>query len=152
MTHFSEVRMLDRRRFLLSGVALGGAAVYRNHLLPDDKPSTEPMPSLPAQARDDEAYWAQVRKQFLIPQDVVFLNNGSVGSSPRPVLRAIFDAYEEIEKVSPEDPEDYPFWGYGRPRPFSAIRDEMAAFVGGSRDQIALLRRATESNNIVAHR
>jgi selenocysteine lyase/cysteine desulfurase len=65
-------------------------------------------------------------------------------------LQAIFDAYEEIEKVSPEDPEDYPFWGYG-PHAYSEFRDVMAAFIGCSRAEIALVRSATEGINFMAN-
>jgi isopenicillin-N epimerase len=79
------------------------------------------------------------------------MNNGTIGSSPAPVLRAVFDGYHEIEKLAPEDPEDYPMWGYGSPRPFNQFRDPMAAFVGCSRDEIALVRSATEGINYFAN-
>ena len=53
-----------------------------------------------------------MRSQFLIPEDEIYLNNGTVGSSPAPVLRAIFDGYNTTEKMDQQDPEDYPIWGY----------------------------------------
>ncbi len=81
----------------------------------------------------------------------MFLNNGTVGSSPAPVLRAVFDAYNEIEKLTPKDPEDYPMWGYGTPRPFNQFRDPVAAFIGCSRDEIALVRSSTEGINYFAN-
>ncbi len=100
--------MLDRRQFLLSGLALGRVALSESDWV--SRIAAEPI--VPSSSsflpQDEEGYWAQVRRQFLIPSDVVYLNNGTMGSSPRPVLRAVFDAYEEIEKLSPEDPEDYP--------------------------------------------
>ena len=68
---------------------------------------------------------AGIRKQFPIPEDEVFLNNGTVGSSLAPVLQAVFDGYHEIEKLAPEDPEDYPMWGYGSSRPFNQFREEV---------------------------
>ena len=95
-------------------------------------PVAEALPSPDLYARDEKAYWARVRKQFVIPPGVVHLNNGTVGSSPRPVLRAVYDAYEEIERLTPADPEDYPLWGYGRSRPFNAFRDVVAEFIGSA--------------------
>jgi len=46
------------------------------------------------------------------------------------------------------DPEDYPIWGYG---PWNEFRDPLAAFVGCNRDEIALLRNATEANSYIAN-
>jgi selenocysteine lyase/cysteine desulfurase len=76
------------------------------------------------------------------------LNNGTVGSSPAPVLRAIFDGYNETEKMAQSDPEDYPIWGYGA---WNEFRDPLAAFIGCKRDEIALVRNATEANSYIAN-
>jgi selenocysteine lyase/cysteine desulfurase len=97
---------------------------------------------------NEEAYWAELRKQFVIPADEVYLNNGTVGSSPAPVLRAIFDGYNETEKMAQSDPEDYPIWGYAA---WNEFRDPLAAFVGCKRDEIALVRNATEANSYIAN-
>jgi selenocysteine lyase/cysteine desulfurase len=142
--------MVDRRRFLSSGVALGAAAAFNRQLFAKVDAAPRNLPSSALYSSDEDSYWAEIRKQFLIPEDEVFLNNATVGSSPAPVLRAVFDAYNEIEKLAPEDPEDYPMWGYGS-RPFNQFRDPMAAFVGCSRDEIALVRSATEGINYFAN-
>jgi isopenicillin-N epimerase len=63
------------------------------------------------------------------------------------VLRAIFDSYLDTERMAQEDPEDYPIWGYAH---WNQFRDPLAAFVGASRDEIALVRNATEANNYIA--
>ncbi len=84
--------MPDRRGFLSSvGGVVGalGLAPQIESLLDDPAPQ---MPASSLYEKDEEAYWTLLGKQFLIPADEVYLNNGTVGSSPRPVLKAIFDS------------------------------------------------------------
>jgi isopenicillin-N epimerase len=143
--------MVDRRGFLSSFAGVAGTAGALS--LARDWPALfeQEAPKLPDAAlysSDEEAYWGQLRKQFLIPADEVYLNNGTVGSSPMPVLRAIFDGYNETEKMAQSNPEDYPIWGYAS---WNEFRDPVAAFVGCNRDEFALLRNATEANSYIAN-
>jgi isopenicillin-N epimerase len=149
--------MLNRRSFLsstfASSLAVGAGLAWpgnarRGNLWAqlDSLPSKLPDRSLFDQNQD--AYWRELRKQFLIPADEIYLNNGTVGSSPAPVLRAVFEGYEASEKLNEADPEDYPIWGYGW---WNQFRDPLAAFVGCNRDEIALLRNATEANSYIAN-
>jgi selenocysteine lyase/cysteine desulfurase len=140
--------MQGRRNFLSSLAGVAGAArlAPRIETLLESAPAQLPEPSL--YAANEEAYWSELRKQFLIPADEIYLNNGTVGSSPRPVLKAVFDAYNDTERMAQEDPEDYPIWGYG---PWNEFRDPLAAFVGCKRDEIALVRNATEANSYIAN-
>src|SRR5215813_14993320 len=120
--------MSDRRAFLSSFGAAAAAALA----LPDPRflqeISHQAPPSPPNSAlydKDEEAYWAALRKQFLIPEDEVYLNNGTVGSSPLPVLHAIMKCYHDAETLSQHDPEDYPIWGYSA---WNGFRDPLAKF------------------------
>src|SRR5882724_3687847 len=111
--------MIDRRGFLTSFAGAGTAAVASAGCLDFVAPWREMLEQAPAKLPDRgtfdvdaERYWSELRKQFLIPADVIYLNNGTVGSSPAPVLKAVFDAYNDTERMVQSDPEDYPIWGY----------------------------------------
>src|SRR6201993_3787909 len=142
--------MLDRRAFLSS---FAGMAALTGSPLPDAcqdilalAPDKLPIPSL--YDTDEEAYWTEIRKLFLIPEDEVYLNNGTVGSSPTPVLKAIFEGYRDSERLAQVEPEDYPIWGYAA---WNQFRDPLAEFIGCKRDELALLRNATEGNSYIAN-
>ena len=143
--------MIDRRAFLSSFAGLAGAAGALGFPPKWDPLLEQEPPKLPDSSlygSNEEAYWTEWRKQFLIPADEVYLNNGTVGSCPMPVLRAVFDGYNDTEKMAQSDPEDYPIWGYGA---WNEFRDPLAEFVGCTRDELALVRNATEANSYIAN-
>jgi len=143
--------MIDRRGFLSSFAGLASSAsalglpARWNALLEQEPPK---LPDNALYGSNEEEYWAGWRKQFLIPSDEVYLNNGTVGSCPLPVLRAVFDGYNDTEKMAQNDPEDYPIWGYGA---WNEFRDPLAEFAGCTRDELALVRNATEANSYIAN-
>jgi isopenicillin-N epimerase len=140
--------LLDRRQFLAGGAGVTGALGLRNMLFAQLEKAPASLPDTSLYDKNEDAYWAELRRQFLIPMDEIYLNNGTVGSSPVPVLRAIFDGYNTTEKLDEQDPEDYPIWGYAA---WNEFRDPLAAFVGCTRNEIALLRNATEANSYIAN-
>ena len=143
--------MLDRRGFLFSLAAAGAAGLPISAL----SQATKDLPRIPSRDvydKDEDAYWADLRKQFFIPADVVYLNNGTVGSSPLPVVQAIVNGFSELEKMVSDDPEIYPVWGYPQENSIhAAFRAELAKFVGATRDEIAIVRNATEANSYIAN-
>ena len=149
--------MVNRRGFLTSLAAFSAVAslgmpemARASSMVPAcliDGPAP-PLPDRNLYTQNEEAFWAALRNQFLIPKDEVFLNNGTVGSSPYPVLKGVFDSYLDTERMAQDDPEQYPIWGY---EAYASYRDALAQFIGATRDQIALTRNATESNNYIAN-
>ncbi len=144
--------MLNRRSFLssslTSSLAIGAGLSWHGNLWAQLQSLPSKLPDRSLFDQNEDAYWRELRQQFLIPADEVYLNNGTVGSSPAPVLRAVFEGYEKCEKLDETDPEDYPIWGYAA---WNEFRDPLAAFVGCNRDEIALLRNATEANSYIAN-
>src|SRR5882724_4672005 len=143
--------MVDRRGFLSSfagAAAVGTALNFGGELFAQVAQAPSQLPDRGLYDSNEEAYWTELRKQFVIPADEVYLNNGTVGSSPAPVLRAIFDGYHDAERMAQSDPEDYPIWGYAA---WNEFRDPLAAFIGCKRDELALLRNATEANSYIAN-
>ena len=145
--------MFDRRSFLStipSIAALSATPFPALSAAADDFLAQFPT-SLPDRSlydKDEEAYWTEVRKLFLIPEEEVYLNNGTVGSSPAPVLRAVFEGYRDSERLAEADPEDYPIWGYAS---WNQYREPLAEFIGCKREELALLRNATEANSYIAN-
>lgn len=139
---------VNRRSFLAGAAGAAALMALPATLRAEDCATPPPLPPASLLHSDEDRYWADVRKQFLIPSDEIYLNNGTVGSSPLPVLKAVFDGFYESERLAQTDPEDYPIWGYAS---WNQFRDPLAAFVGARRDQIALVRNATEANNYIAN-
>jgi isopenicillin-N epimerase len=113
--------------------------------------SAAPMdktPALPDQGlllSNPEAYWRRIRDdQFLLPGWRAFLNNGSLGIAPRPVLDAV-TSY--LERSAALDLVEYPRWGY---EPLDEYRTEMAEYLGCAKDELAFMHNATEAMGTIA--
>ncbi len=119
--------MMNRRGFISSSLALGAGLTLPQSLWAQLGSLPSKLPDRSLYDANEDAYWRELRKQFLIPADEVYLNNGTVGSSPGPVLRAIFEGYEACEKLNESDPEDYPIWGYAS---WNQFRDSAGSLCG----------------------
>ena len=140
---------VERREFLQRSVL--GAALLGLPLSNAEAFAGVEAPPLPPRAlldSDPERYWAELRRQWLLAADRVNLNCGSVGCSPLPVLRATIDHILEAETYR-EGP--YPWFGYEENTRLRDLRDGLAAFMHCKRDELAIVRNATEANNVVCN-
>ena len=83
-------------------------------------------------------------RQFLLRQDVVFLNHGSFGACPRPV----FEAYQNFQLELESEPVE--FLGRRLTEMMHVPRVALAAELGTEQGNIAAVLNATSGLNIVA--
>ncbi len=141
--------MLERREFLQRGavaVALFGLPRAQAEQVAAAK--GPPLPPDDLLAAAPERYWAELRRQWLLAPERINLNCGSVGCTPLPVLRAMMDHILQAEEYR-EAP--YPWFGYEENTRLRELRDALSAFIGCKRDELALVRNATEANNVVCN-
>ncbi|MBK8165616.1 MAG: aminotransferase class V-fold PLP-dependent enzyme [bacterium] len=87
-----------------------------------------------------------LRAEFLLRPDVVFLNHGSFGACPRPV----FAEYQRLQRELEAEPVDFLHTGRTLPGRLAAARAELAAFLGARRDDLVFVPNATWGGNVVA--
>ena len=90
---------------------------------------------------------AGLRQLFLLRDDVVFLNHGSFGACPRPVL----DTYQKLQRELESEPVDFLHEERDLPARMRAARAELARFLGARRDDLVFVPNATTGLNVVAH-
>lgn len=121
----------DRRRFL---TVLGGASLAWPRTI---EALARDLSS--GGARDDEAFWAVVRSRFLIPDDRIYLNNGTLGPSPRVVVDAVTEHVRRVASTYPPGVD------------WDDLKASISALVGGDPRGFVFPRNTTEAMNFVAN-
>src|ERR1043166_7483336 len=107
-------------------------------------PSAVPPANLDSLIGPNGVDWNAVRRQFLLADGLVYMNNGSLGPSPSYVVQEAFKAWEKLEQNPVEE-------GFG---PLleraKAVRPRAAEFLGCSKDEIAITQNTTEGMNAIA--
>lgn len=85
-----------------------------------------------------------MKEYFLLDPDIIFLNHGSFGATPRPV----FESYQRWQRELERQPVE--FLGRRSDDLLNAARDKLAAYLGTSRDNLVFVTNATTGINILA--
>ncbi len=136
---------VSRRQFL-GTLAAGSAAA----LLAGGASRAEARASIASieeartEAAPEEEFWAQVRGEFLISEELAYMNSGTLGPMPKPVFYAVVDGYRALAA----DP------GRENARQVTAqddLREKLAAFVNAAPGEVALTRNTTEGMSFIAN-
>jgi isopenicillin-N epimerase len=93
--------------------------------------------SLAQTATSESDFWKRVRSEFLLDKDWLYLNNGTLGPTPKPVYYTLVECYHDLAQ-DPGQPNTDQRDGA------EEVRRKAAAFVGADPDEIALVRNTTE--------
>jgi selenocysteine lyase/cysteine desulfurase len=88
---------------------------------------------------DDEEFWQFVRQQFLIPSDRIYLNNGTLGPTPRPVVDAVAEHTRRVAQTFPPGVA------------WDDLRSELGEMLDGDPEGFVFPRNTTEAMNFVAN-
>ena len=137
------------RRLFLRALAAGSAGALATGGIGEAEAARGPggveaIAALQADAVSDAEFWARVRGEFLISDELAYLNSGTLGPMPKPVYYAVVDGYRALAA----DP------GRENSRHNAAqgdVREKLAAFVNADPAEIALTRNTTEGMSFIAN-
>jgi isopenicillin-N epimerase len=86
------------------------------------------------------------RAQFLLREDIHYLNHGSFGACPAPV----FAVYQRLQRELEAEPVDFLDLRRSFPGRMAAARSALAGYLGAASDEIVFVPNATTGINVVA--
>ena len=133
---------MNNRRFFLKRASLGFLGLNTWPLL---AASRTKMPDLEAlrSIDNDQQVFQLVRQSLLLSEDLVYLNTGSLGPSPRQVVGQVSAAMHKLES----NPVINNWGPLGQK--MEAVRLQIAEFIGASEEEIILTRNTTEGINLI---
>jgi selenocysteine lyase/cysteine desulfurase len=136
------------RRGFLKQFAAGAAALSAVHGFQTSSSGAELVRAasrLAAANAADEGFWQMVKAQFMIKPKLILLNAANLCPSPHMVQETVFRLTEDVDG-------DVSFQNRAK---FDALREEarrkLAALLGVSEDEIAMVRNTSEGNNFIVN-
>lgn len=139
-----DSRTPTRRDFLKrAATGAAGIAVLPSAGLPQLGAPLTSQPLRAAPAAPDEAYWRDVKAQFLVRDGFIMMNAANLCPAPRSVVDAVAAATrDEDADVSFQNRAKYgQLW--------TETRARLARAIGAGEDEVAIVRNTSEANNIV---
>ena len=135
--------MANRRKF----IGTLGAGIFGSMPIPafardivnetDAMNGVSMMPPTELLQTNEEEYWKLIRQQFPLTNDRIYLNNGTRGPSPFPVIDAVHRWMRDADEQG-----NYGGW--------ESTAEKLAVFVKADKEEIALTHNVTDGINIVA--
>lgn len=134
------------RRHFLSAVAAGSAGALVTSAVPlsEARAGIAAIENAKAAGLTDDEFWKRVRGEFLISDELAYMNSGTLGPMPKPVYYTVVDGYRSLSA----DP------GRENTRQLDThkdLRKKLARFVNAQPGEIALTRNTTEGMSFIAN-
>lgn len=130
----------QRRSFIKKSVA--GFLGLMSYPVLAEIVSNNDFSNLIAGKSDDEIF-ALVRKQLLLDKEIVYMNTGSLGPSPRMVVDKVIEAVHQLERNPVTEN-----WG-PLGKEMEAVREKAAKFFNADTNEVILTRNTTEGLSLV---
>ena len=124
---------MDRRSFLKMSIATPFAASILSNTAVAS--GSSPLSTL----SHDEAYWAGIRDQFPITKELLYMNNGTMGPSPKVITDRLTDRIAHVDRTG----------DYGGS--YDKVKEAVARVLGApSHEDIAFTHNVSEAISILA--
>lgn len=132
---------IDRRSFLrLAGIAAAGGAISLNTAC---QSTAEKIPAI-NHGLSEKSFWRNVRDQFALDPDQVYMNIGTTGAMPRSVLEN-YGKYNRVIARHPMGFADELGWDFG----LHKQREKLGRQFGCTEDEITFTRNTTDGLNTI---
>jgi len=125
----------NRRSFLKKAAQLSAVSLLPFSALAEKRTSI-PYVNFTKASLYDENFWNMLRMQFPLDTKKIYLNNGTMGPSPYPVIDAVYKKMMQVDSTG-----EYGGW--------DESRKLLAKFVNATEEEICLTHNVTEGINII---